>query len=386
MWLLAVRGSMRVALNVSILRAPRTGIGHYVAELCEALRGEDGLELDLYSGWSWGDALPSSPMPGYSRLSSLIKDFVPQAYRLRRAVEQRGFSHGVRRLRPALYHEPSLWPFEFDGPMLMTLHDLAHVHYPHTQPADRLREIERHVQTGLQRAARILVDSQYVADEAQRHYGIAAEKLVVAPLGYAERFRPRADEDLAPLLATMGLLPRQYLLCVGTLEPRKNLELALSGYLALPEAIRSRYPLLLAGMSGWNSERLQGSLRGALSTGQVRLLGYQPDEKLAELLAGARMLLFPSLYEGFGLPVLEAMASGTPVLLGPNSALPEVAGEAGFYLEDPDPQAYAQAIRQLMEDQPLWQRLREAGLERARLFSWRRCAQITAGVYREVIG
>jgi O-antigen biosynthesis alpha-1,3-rhamnosyltransferase len=376
---------MRVALNVSILRAPRTGIGHYVAELCEALRGEDGLELELYGGWNWGGELPSAPMPGYSRLSNLIKDWVPQAYRLRRAVEQLGFSRGVRRLRPALYHEPSLWPFEFDGPMLMTLHDLAHVHYPHTQPADRLREIERHVQAGLQRATSVLVDSQFVADEARRHYGIAAEKLVVAPLGYAERFRPRTDEDLAPLLATMGLLPRQYLLCVGTLEPRKNLELALSGYMALPEAIRNRHPLLLAGMSGWHTERLQGCLRMALSTGQVRLLGYQPDEQLAELLAGARMLLFPSLYEGFGLPVLEAMASGTPVVLGRNSALPGVAGEAGCYIEDPDPQVYAHAIRQLIEDQPLWQRLREAGLERARLFSWRRCAQITAGVYREVI-
>jgi O-antigen biosynthesis alpha-1,3-rhamnosyltransferase len=377
---------MRVALNVSILRAPRTGIGHYVAELYGALLGEGGLELELYNGWDWGGVLPSAPMPGYSRLSGLIKGLVPQAYRMRRAVEQRGFTRGARRIRPALYHEPSLWPFEFDGPMLMTLHDLAHIHYPHTQPTDRLREIERHVQKGLESAARILVDSRYVADEARRHYGIAAERMVVAPLGCAERFHPRTDENLRPTLAAMGLLPRQYLLCVGTLEPRKNLELALGGYMALPEAIRSRYPLLLAGMSGWNIDRFQGSLHGALATGQVRLLGYQPDEQLAELLAGARMLLFPSLYEGFGLPVLEALASGTPVLLGRNSALPEVAGGAGFYIEDSDPQVYAWAIQQLIEDESLWQRLREEGLERAGLFSWQRCARITAGVYREVVG
>lgn len=377
---------MRVALNVSILRAPRTGIGHYVAELCAALRDEDGIELELYNGWDWSGQLPVAPMPGYSRFSSLVKWLVPQAYRVRRAVEQQGFTRGARQLRPALYHEPSLWPFEFDGPMLMTLHDLAHIHYPHTQPADRLREIERHVQKGVHSASRILVDSQYVANEARRHYGIASEKMVVAPLGCAERFRPRTDGELTPMLANLGLQPRQYLLCVGTLEPRKNLELALNGYMALPEAIRSRYPLLIAGMPGWHTERLQDNLRGALSSGQVRLLGYQPDEKLAELLAGARMLLFPSLYEGFGLPVLEAMASGTPVLLGRNSALPEVAGDAGFYIDDADPQIYAEAIKRLIDDQTHWLRLREAGLKRAALFSWQRCARITAGVYREVIG
>lgn len=376
---------MRIALNASILRAPRTGIGHYVAELATALQADSDIKLELFDGWHWRRDVPAAAQPGYSRLSALVKR-LPNAYALRRHLQQARFERGCRLLRPALYHEPSLWPFEFDGPMLMTLHDLTHVHYPHTQPADRLREIERQVGRGLERASRVLTDSQFIADEASLHYGVPLEKLVVAPLGHAPRFHPRSQEQIASALESFGLQARRYLICVGTLEPRKNLQLAIEGYLALPEGLRRCYPLLVAGMPGWGSEQLRTSLQRALASGQVRLLGYQPDEQLAELLAGARMLLFPSLYEGFGLPVLEAMASGTPVLLGRNSALPEVAGEAGCYLEYPDPQAYAQAIRQLIEDQPLWQRLREAGLERARLFSWRRCAQITAGVYREVIG
>lgn len=377
---------MRIALNASILRAPRTGIGQYVAELAGALGEVDGLELELFDGWDWGGELPAAPLPGYSKLSGLAKRVLPNAYRLRRAVQQRRFDRGARQLRPTLYHEPSLWPFEFDGPMVMTLHDLAHVHFPETLPTDRLREIERQIDGGLARASKVMVDSQFIANEVTHHYGISADRLVVAPLGHSGRFRPRSAEQLGVALESHGLQPRQYLLCIGTLEPRKNLQLAIDGYLALPEALRRRYPLLIAGMPGWRHAQLQDSLQRALSSGQVRLLGYQRDDALAELLAGARLLLFPSLYEGFGLPVLEAMASGTPVVLSRRAALPEVAGGAGVYIDPEDVQGCASALRHLLEDEAYWQVCRSAGLARAQEFSWTRCAQITAATYRELVG
>ena len=126
-------------------------------------------------------------------------------------------------------------------------------------------------------------------------------------------------------------------------------------------------------------------MQHALASGQVRLLGYQADTTIAELLAGARLLLFPSLYEGFGLPVLEAMASGTPVILSQSSALPEVAGAAGTYIDVLDERAWADAIQQLVEDQAEWQLRRDAGLLRAEAFSWGRCAGITASVYRQLL-
>ena len=377
---------MHIALNASILRAPRTGIGHYVAELTAALQAGSDIDLALFDGWHWRADVPAAAQPGYSRLSSVIKRLVPNAYALRRHLLQARFEHGVKRLRPALYHEPSLWPLEFDGPMVMTLHDLTHVHYPYTQPADRLREIERQVASGLDRAARVMTDSQFIADEIARYYGLPADKLVVAPLGHASRFRPRSTDQLAATLSAFGLRERGYLICVGTLEPRKNLQLALDGYLALPESLRRHYPLLIAGMPGWGGEQLEGSLRNALASGQVRLLGYQPDQTLAELLAGARLLLFPSLYEGFGLPVLEAMASGTPVVLSNRASLPEVAGDAGLYIEAEDTQGCASALQHLIEDEADWQSRRETGLLRANEFTWTRCARITAATYRELLG
>ena len=372
-----------VALNAGILRAPRTGIGQYLVELVQALAAYPEFELALFNGWNCSPELPGAALPGYSRVSGLIKRCVPNAYALRRLIEQQRFKRGSAGVD--LYHDPSLWPFEFDGPMVMTLHDLTHVHFPETQPKDRLVEIERHAARSVERAQRILVDSQFIGEEVCRHYGVSAERVVVAPLGCAARFHPRTPALLATPLQALDLQPGRYLLCVGTLEPRKNLQLALHAYERLPAALREQYPLVIVGMPGWRPEQLAAPLQRALATGQVRLLGYQSDTRLAELLAGARLLLFPSLYEGFGLPVLEAMASGTPVILSHSSALPEVAGGAGTYIDPQDERACADAILRLIDDQPEWQRRRAAGLLRAQAFSWQRCAAITASVYRQVL-
>jgi glycosyltransferase involved in cell wall biosynthesis len=374
---------VRIALNAGILRAPRTGIGQYLVELVQALAAYPEFELALFNGWNYSSELPAAALPGYSRVSGLIKRYVPNAYALRRLIEQQRFNRGSAGVD--LYHDPSLWPFQFDGPMVMTLHDLTHVHFPETQPVDRLVEIERHADRSVVRAQRILVDSAFIGDEVCRHYGVAAERVVVAPLGCAARFHPRATAQLLAPLQALDLQPGRYLLCVGTLEPRKNLQLALRAYERLPAALREQYPLVIVGMSGWRPEQLAEPLQKALATGQVRLLGYQTDTAIAELLAGARLLLFPSLYEGFGLPVLEAMASGTPVILSNSSALPEVAGDAGTYIDAQDERGCAEAIQQLIDDQSEWQRRRELGLQRAKEFSWQRCAAITAGVYRQVL-
>lgn len=374
---------MRVALNAGILRAPRTGIGQYLVELVQALAAYPELELALFNGWNWQSELPAAALPGYSRISGLVKRCVPNAYALRRLIEQQRFRRRCADFD--LYHDPSLWPFETERPMVMTLHDLTHVHFPETQPRDRLREIERHVAHGVERAERILVDSRFIGDEVCRHYGVSAKRVVVAPLGCADRFHPREGAQLVAPLQSLDLQPGRYLLCVGTLEPRKNLQLALRAYQRLPASLRKQYPLVIVGMPGWRQEQLTQPLQQVLTSGQVRLLGYQDDVTTAELLAGARMLLFPSLYEGFGLPVLEAMASGTPVIVSHGSALPEVASDAGTYIDPQDEHACAEAIQYLIDDQSEWQRRRAAGLLRAQEFSWQRCAAITADVYRQVV-
>lgn len=323
-------------------------------------------------------------MPGYSRLTPLLRK-IPGAYQARRWLEQKRFDQG-RTQTIDLYHEPSLWPLSFDGPTVITLHDLTHLHYPETQPPARLREIERRLADGVQRASLILTDSQYIADEAQQHFGLPAQRFVVAPLGVASRFHPREPATIDAVLKAHGVEAREYFLCVGTLEPRKNLTLALRAHARLPEGVRQRFPLLIAGMAGWQREHFSDELRAALATGDVCLLGYLPDEALAQLLAGARALVFPSLYEGFGLPVLEAMASGTPVILTQHSAMPEVAGAAGNYIKPDDPDNLRDAMNRLIDDPLHWQACRKAGLQQAKIFSWEHCARVTARAYRQAMG
>lgn len=376
---------MRIALNTRILQAPRTGIGQYLTELILALGSDPSLELEFFHGVGWGRSLPQTAIPGYNRWSAWAKR-IPGAYCLRRIIEQQRFNQGLAAKPIDVYHEPSLWPLNFEGPMVMTLHDLTHVHYPQTQPANRLAEIEKRVVPAMARARFILTDSQFVAEEAQRHYGIPAERFKVAPLGYANRFHPRSLAHVRPVVQPLGVEPGAYLLCVGTLEPRKNLLLALRAHALLPEAVRRRYPLLIVGVPGWRQADFATEMNAALASGFVRLLGYLDDDALAILLAGARMLLFPSFYEGFGLPVLEAMASGVPVLLSPGSALLEVAGEAGVYVDARDPTAWCERILQLIEDEDEWQSRRTNGLLQAKRFSWAQCAAITAGVYRQAVG
>lgn len=375
---------MRIALNARILQAPRTGIGHYVAELVGALAAEPDVELSLFHGWGWSTSLPEAALPGYSRLTPLLRQ-IPGAYQARRWLTQKRFDQG-RSQSIDLYHEPSLWPLSFDGPTVITLHDLTHLHYPQTQPAARLREIERRLADGVEQARLILTDSQFIADEAREYFALPAERFIVAPLGVAARFHPREAAEIDPVLKAHGVEAREYFLCVGTLEPRKNLNLALRAHALLPETQRQRFPLLIVGMAGWQREHFSEELRQALAAGHVCLLGYLPDEQVAQLLAGARALVFPSIYEGFGLPVLEAMASGTPVVLVGHSAMPEVAGEAGNYIDADDPHGLREAMSRLIDDKTHWQACREAGLQQAKAFSWERCAQITARAYRQALG
>jgi len=271
---------MRIAINADILQSPRTGIGNYLAGLFGALQARGDIDVALYCKWGWTRALPAAPLPGYSRWARIAKAVVPGAYQVRRGLAQHFFSAGVKRIGPVLYHEPSLWPLEFDGPMVMTIHDLTHVRYPDTQPPKRLKEIERRLHKGLARAGRILVDSAFIGQEVIAHFGLAADKVVVAPLACSSIFVPRTAAQTHATLQRLGLQYHRFFLCVGTLEPRKNMVLALRAHARLPQALRQAFPLVLVGMVGWGEHSFSAELALAVRTGYVRLLGYLGQEEL----------------------------------------------------------------------------------------------------------
>lgn len=178
---------------------------------------------------------------------------------------------------------------------------------------------------------------------------------------------------------------RRYVLAVGTLEPRKNLIGTLKAYRVLPEAVARRFPLAIVGQRGWLAAGIEAEIARLEALGLARRLGYVADEELACLYAGARAFVYPSLYEGFGLPVLEAMACGAPVISSNKASLPEVVGEAGIQIEPEDTAALRDALCRLIEDERECERLIALGRTRSARFTWTSCAERTVQVYRSML-
>jgi alpha-1,3-rhamnosyl/mannosyltransferase len=229
------------------------------------------------------------------------------------------------------------------------------------------------------------VISEATSVALQHWFKVDPARISTTYLAADARFMPRPPETLRPALAQFGLEAQGYVLCVGTLEPRKNLATLFAAYAGLPAALRQRFPLVVAGMAGWRTEGLMQSAADLISSQQVRLLGYVPDDVMPLLYAGAAAFCYPSRYEGFGLPPLEAMACGVPVLTSNRTSLPEVVGDAGLMVDPDDVDGMRERLRQMLEDEAFAQALGQRGLLRSRLFTWERCAQETFAVYEKVL-
>jgi glycosyltransferase involved in cell wall biosynthesis len=233
-------------------------------------------------------------------------------------------------------------------------------------------------------ADRVIAVSETVARDVRRYLPAAAPKLHVVREGVSGRFAPAPDGAVAACRARYGLT-RPYLLHVGRLDPGKNLRVLLLALATLRDQ-GLPHDLVLAGPSGWKHDGFYRLLRDLGLSDRVKALGYVPDEEMAALYSGADVFVFPSLYEGFGLPPLEAMACGTPVVASSRSAMPEVLGDAALLVEPQDVSAVTGAVRRVLEDGALRSRLREAGLQRAAGYSWEAAARATVEVYRRAAG
>ncbi len=380
-----MRPEARVGLDAIALLSPLTGIGQYTWHLARELRELLPRPPLLFYGAGWSEELRSQPLPTFAAgAKQALARLIPRPYVLSRFLMQRRFDAGSRDL--ALYHEPNYLAFRFAGPTVVTVHDLSWIRFPEMHPADRVRLMDSTMPRVVRDAAHIVVDSEFVRREVMEHYGLPAHKVTSVALGVAPDFKPRGAAECEPVLARHGLRHGEYILAVGTLEPRKNLATVIDAYSTLPEALRRERPLAVVGMHGWRMERMPERMRALAAAGQVRVLGYVPQPDLPCVYAGARLFAYPSIYEGFGLPPLEAMATGVPVIASSRASLPEVVGEAGLLVEALDVAALAQAMRSILEDAGLAHVLAQAGPVQAGRFTWARCARDTLRVYDTVLG
>ncbi len=283
-----------------------------------------------------------------------------------------------------LYHALAfVAPVALMIPSVVTIYDLSFIHYPELLP--EARRLYLRLFTGLTcaRARRVIAISHSTADDLTKTLRVPADKIDVAAPGYDPAvFRPLPAEQIADFRRKKQL-PDRFWLFIGTLEPRKNLPVLIEAYASLPES--ERPPLIVGGGKGWDYESIfQTAMRHHLED-HVQFIGFIPPEDLAIWYNCAEVFVYPSVFEGFGLPVLEAMACGTPVIVSDASSLPEVAGDAGLCIPPHDVEAWAVALRRAWDDDQWREQARARGLAQAERYTWALTAQQTADSYRKAL-
>jgi alpha-1,3-rhamnosyl/mannosyltransferase len=376
-----------VAFNGVPLLSPLTGIGQYSKSLLQGLDARADVRSLKFYGKGWSEEIRKPSLSAVASMSwkDVIRKMVPNAYEISRWGQQWRFSSGVQKFKPDIYHEPNFLAYRFDGPSVITVHDLSWIRYPETHPVTRVRAMDKFFEPGLRRASRVITVSEFVKQELIEVFGIRPEIIHPVLLGADGLFQPQDAAQTQPVLQGLSLTHGRYLLAVGTLEPRKNLQATLEAYAGLPTKLRERFPLVVVGMKGWKTSSLEQKLAPMVASGQVRQLGYLSREDLATVMAGAAAMVYPSIYEGFGLPPLEAMACRVPVIASNVSSIPEVVGDSGLLIDPLDVQALTQKMAQLLEDEVFRAQLADRALARSQLFSWAKCTDKTVDVYQAAV-
>lgn len=376
----------RIAIDYTPAREQGGGIGRYVRELTAALALEDtATDYRLFVAGTQHQQLPLPPGPNFAwRTTVLTPRWLARIWqRAQLPLPVEAFTGPVDLFHATDFVLPPTLP---GTRSLLTVHDLSFLRVPDAASPSLRRYLEAVVPRSVARANHILADSRATKEDLVEIYRTPADKITVLYSGVDSRFRPVTDDTaLDDVLEKHNLKNIEYVLSVGTVQPRKNY----SGVIRALARLRDRgldLHYAVAGGRGWLEDEMYRSIRETSMADRVQILGFVPDEDLPALYSGARALVAVSLYEGFGLPVLEAMACGTPVITSNLSSLPEVAGDAGILVDPLDTDAISEAIMGSLTDADLRQQLLAAGFEQVKRFSWSRAASQLKSIYDELLG
>ena len=370
---------IHIGINAHLLSGEagyrRAGIHQYVYQVLRHLPATTGGRYTVYTRQpAAADDPPNqrrrpTPLPTERRLARI-------------AWEQAVWPWAARRDRLDLLHSMAFaMPRLAPCPTVVTIYDLSFVHDPDSFPALQRRYLERVTADSCRRARRLIAISESGRQDIHRVYGVPLERIDVVMPGVAAAYRPLPAEEVAAFRRRLDL-PERFLLHVGTLQPRKNVPLLLD---ALALLGRDDAPLVLVGGKGWLYEAIFARVAALGLERRVRFAGYVDDDDLPLWYNAAAALVLPSRYEGFGLPIVEALACGTPVVAANASSLPEAGGGAALYFDPNDAGELAACLAGILDRPEVATRLRTAGPEQARRFSWARAGQETAAVYHRAL-
>ncbi len=371
----------RIGIDLRLVYYAKGGIAtymHHMAELIPKLDSSARYYL-IHSRKDRNALSAPPPAPSAKRVSAWTPAHHP--------LERQALAFELMPLRLRLLHSPDfIPPMPIPGCRnVITVHDLAFLLYPQFMVPDAYRYYNEQIDSAVAQAAHILAVSEATKRDLIRLLGVPEHKITVQLEGVDARFRPLAAEAVMTIRSKLDL-PERYLLFVGTFEPRKNIGGLIEAYRILRDRVRNVPDLVLVGRRGWLYEASLSKIEALGLSEYVMLAENVSSDDLPAVYNGADALIMPSFYEGFGLPALEAMACGTPVIASNRASLPEVIGQAGLLIDPESPDEIAEAIRKLLEDDSLRERLREAGIKRAAEFTWERAAKVAVDVYHRVLG
>jgi alpha-1,3-rhamnosyl/mannosyltransferase len=397
---------IRIGIETRLLAGQMTGIGNYSFHLLKALI-DTCPELDYHGfgriSWSRFDAttihaIERHQNKGETTIDPGVRQKLIAAARraaarstsartLYRAMHATAFARTVGRQSLDLFHALNFIPPADPGVVTLPIvYDLSFVRYPETHPKERLDWLKR-LPAVIASAPLIQTISEFSLNEIATFYGYPKDKIFVAPPAPAGIFKPLGIEATTRGLATLDLAPGAYLLAVGTLEPRKNLATLVAAYGTLSPAERTRMPLVIAGGAGWGNVGLPKHASELVQDGSLRFLGMVPDARLRDLYEGTVALLFPSLYEGFGMPVVEAMSCGTHVIHSAGTSMDEISADVGIRLPATDVAAWTDAMRHAIEaaGAQTATAARQRRIAQARRFDWIASAERVRSAYARLL-
>ena len=363
--------SLRIGIDGRSFSSPAAGVRRYVSSLVPALKAADP-DLDLVALGGARGEVPAG-------LEHVDEPWHPPTNLGWSLV---GLPRAAKRARVDVIHAPAYTaPLRSRIPVVLTIHDVSYERHPEWYPYQRDWLRRAFYRGSARAAAHVITDSEFSATEIAAAYAIPRQRITVAPLGVSDRFSMSASSGELP-----AGISRPFLLHVGDLHERRNLQIVVEAMLDLKTRDQvSPVTLVLAGVDRGLGDRLRARLQNDAAD-LVVCLDQVTDAQLVTLYRHAVALVYPSRYEGFGLPVLEAMACGTPVIASTAASIPEVLGDAGILVDPDDLQGWANAIYAILERPELREKMRASGLLRAKTFTWARTATITLDVYRQAAG
>jgi glycosyltransferase involved in cell wall biosynthesis len=373
----------RVAINGIPLNNPLTGVARFTSELTLSLLELNEFDIYIFDGRKFKKNLMNqeNKAPNFvSKSKRYIRSYLPFSYQFLRCVRTFFLRKLIKKHKIELFIETSIISFDIDIPVISVVHDLSWIYYPESHPKERVKNLNRYIKKTIDTSYWIVTDSDSVKNEVTSMFK-RKTNIVSIPLGVNQsNFYPRTKKNTKNVIERLNLQYKEYFLSVATLEPRKNILNVIKAYNNLADDIKNKYCLVIIGMKGWGDD-----LEKLIDVNHnIKILKYIPDADLPYYFCGAKIFIYASYYEGFGLPILESMSCGTPVINSNVSSMPEVSGNSSLLINPKNCKQISQSLTKLINSKTLYKRLTLSGRTHSKKFTWRKTAEKYASIIRSI--